>query len=92
MLMVGAAEGIFDRDLFRSFWVEVSDLEPFFDRVARQPGEFCDCTVGEFFTQFHAPDLTYHVHTDHLFALLKIQHSSGTTLVNFGSALLGLGG
>jgi len=41
----------------------------------------------------HAPDLAYHFHGDHLVALL-LKYSAGqlNTLVNFESALWGLGG
>jgi hypothetical protein len=41
----------------------------------------------------HAPDLAYHFHGDHLVALL-LKYSAGqlNTLVNFESALGGLGG
>ena len=67
-------------------------LEPFLDRVARQPGELCNGAVGEFVAQFHAPDLAYHVHGDHLLLLLKNSAGQWNTLVNFESALMPLDG
>jgi hypothetical protein len=43
--------------------------------------------------QFHAPDLTYHFHGDHLLVLrLKFSAEQLNTLVNFESALLRLHG
>ena len=66
-------------------------LEPFFDRVARQPRALGYLAVRELLAQLHAPDLTYHFHGDHLLALLlKYSAEQLNTLVNFGSALLGL--
>ena len=41
---------------------------------------------------FHAPDLAYHVHVDHLLLLLKNSADQWNTLVNFESALRPLGG
>ena len=41
-------------------------VEPLLDRRARQSGDLRNCTVGEFVAQFHAPDLAYHFHGDHL--------------------------
>ena len=40
--------------------------EPLLDRRARQPGDLRNCTVGEFVAQFHAPELAYQFHGDHL--------------------------
>ena len=67
-------------------------LEPLLDRIARQSGELCNGAVGKFVTQFHAPDLAYHVHGDHLLLLLKNSAGQWNTLVNFESALRLLGG
>ena len=68
-------------------------LEPFFDRVARQPRALGDLAVGELLAQLHAPDLAYHFHGDHLLSLL-LNFLAGqlNTLVNFESALLALDG
>ena len=53
----------------------------------------CDLAVGELLAHLHAPELAYHFHGDHLLALL-LKYSAGqlNTLVNFESALGGLGG
>jgi flagellar motility protein MotE (MotC chaperone) len=67
-------------------------LSHFLTVLRDSPVSFAICAVGEFVAQFHAPDLAYHVHGDHLFALLKISATQWNTLVNFGSALLALGG
>ena len=67
-------------------------LEPFLDRVARQPSELCNGAVGEFVAQFHAPDLAYHVHGDHLRLLPKNSVGQWNTLVNFELALMPIDG
>lgn len=51
-------------------------LEPFFNRVARQPRALGDLAVGELLAQLHAIDLACHFHGDHLLALL-LKYSTG---------------
>src|SRR5574343_63601 len=50
-------------------------LEPLLDRVSGQPRAPGYLAVCQSVAQLHAPDLTYHVHGDHL-ALLLLKNSA----------------
>jgi hypothetical protein len=64
--------GFKGRELARSFSSAVSGkfvarrIEPFLDRVMREPGALCDLADRELVAQSHAPDQVRHVHSDHL--------------------------